>query len=352
MPSPVTAAKIKTDRLETHYLRAGPAGAPTVALIHGNVSSSAFFAETAAALADAGYHVIAPDLRGFGGSQARPVDATRGVRDFSDDLHALFAALELRGGLHLVGWSVGGSVVMQYAIDHAADVASLTLQNPGSPFGFGGTRGPAGALCHDDGAGSGGGTANPEFAAMLAAGERGDASPVAPRNVMRAFYFKPPFAPAPEREEAYVSSMLSTVVGDGNYPGPMTTSAHWPGVAPGPTGMNNAISPKHLNLAGFADIDPKPPVLWIRGADDQIVSDRSMFDFAVLGELGLVPGWPGADVFPAQPMVAQTRHVLDLYRARGGAYTEVVFEGVGHSPHVEVPARFLEALTGFLPGAR
>ena len=53
-------------------------------------------------------------------------------------------------------------------------------------------------------------------------------------------------------------------------------------------------------------LDMKPPVLWIRGADDQIVSDQSLFDVGTLGALGAIPGYPGSDVFPSQPMVSQT----------------------------------------------
>jgi hypothetical protein len=43
-------------------------------------------------------------------------------------------------------------------------------------------------------------------------------------------------------------------------------------------------------------------------------------------------------------MVSQTRDVLDAYRAAGGTVTEVVFEGVGHAPHLERPAQFRRAL--------
>jgi pimeloyl-ACP methyl ester carboxylesterase len=43
-------------------------------------------------------------------------------------------------------------------------------------------------------------------------------------------------------------------------------------------------------------------------------------------------------------MVAQTRAVLDRYAATGGAYREVVFPDVGHSPHVERPQEFVVAL--------
>jgi pimeloyl-ACP methyl ester carboxylesterase len=104
-------------------------------------------------------------------------------------------------------------------------------------------------------------------------------------------------------------------------------------------------------LKGFADIEPRPPVLWVRGDSDQIVSDASVFDLAVLGKQGLVPGWPGEEVFPPQPMIAQTRAVLDAYRARGGRVREEVMAGVGHLPHIEAPAAFMRLLGGFLAEA-
>lgn len=49
----------------------------------------------------------------------------------------------------------------------------------------------------------------------------------------------------------------------------------------------------------------------MRGTDDLILSDTGRYDFARLGELGLVPGWPGPEVYPLQPMAGQTRAVLD-----------------------------------------
>jgi hypothetical protein len=83
----------------------------------------------------------------------------------------------------------------------------------------------------------------------------------------------------------------------------------------------------------------------------QIVSDASLVDLGHLGALGVVPGWPGPGVFPAQPMVGQIRTVLDRYRAAGGRYTEQVLAGCGHSPHLEHPDEFLAALTSFLSRA-
>src|SRR5260370_11915880 len=135
----ITQHKIRTDRLKMAYLAAGTGKTPIV-LVHGNVSSSHFFQDFMLALAATGrYTGYATDMRGHGDSEVLPVDATRGVRDFSDDLASFVQALGLTS-FHLLGWSLGGNLVMQYAIDYPGFLRSLTLQAPGSPFGFGGTK--------------------------------------------------------------------------------------------------------------------------------------------------------------------------------------------------------------------
>jgi pimeloyl-ACP methyl ester carboxylesterase len=158
-PVAVRHADVPTSRLRTHVLTAGPGDAPVLVLVHGNVSSARFFAPTMSVLAEQ-YRCLAPDLRGFGLSAAAYVDARRGVRDFADDLHALLTESTLVPAgqpVHLLGWSLGGGVVLQYAIDHPGAVASIVLESPMSPYGFGGTRDLAGTPCWPDFAGSGGG---------------------------------------------------------------------------------------------------------------------------------------------------------------------------------------------------
>ena len=108
------------------------------------------------------------------------------------------------------------------------------------------------------------------------------------------------------------------------------------------------MAPLYCDLSAFAGITLRPDVLWIRGADDQIVSDASFLDFGTLGQLGYVPGWPGADVFPSQPMVSQMRAMLDRYTANGGHYDEVVVADSGHSPLIEKPDVFRSALFQFI----
>jgi pimeloyl-ACP methyl ester carboxylesterase len=245
---------------------------------------------------------------------------------------------------------MGGGIAMQYAIDHPEELVSVTLINPIPPYGIGGTKDAHGTQIWDDYAG-GGGRIVLEFVYRLQKGDRTAESLASPRNVMNLTYFRPPFRATPEREEVLISALLSTMVGVENYPGDRSPSKNWPYVAPSPGpayGIVNAISPRYCKLDSFATIDPKPNVLWIRGANDVLIAEPSRIDFAELGRLKLLPHWPGEDVYPPQPMITQTRAVLDSYQAQGGKYQEVVIDDCGHSPHTEKPERFRQVLFEFL----
>src|SRR5579862_4902398 len=135
----ISQHKARTKRLEMAYLVAGEGQTPIV-LVHGNCSSSHFFQDLMLALAEQqSYTIYAPDMRGYGDSETLPTDGTRGVRDYSDDLAALVEQLGLPA-FHLFGWSLGGNIAIQYALEHPELLRSLTLQATGSPFGFGGTK--------------------------------------------------------------------------------------------------------------------------------------------------------------------------------------------------------------------
>lgn len=341
--------KVVAGGLSQNVHAAGPVDGPPVLLIHGNCSSGAYWYPLFRHLPPT-LRVVAPDLRGYGGTEPAPVDATRGLRDFADDLTALLddPALFGRAGARpvVVGHSMGAGVAMQLAVDQPQRPSALLLEAPLSPYGFGGTRDLDGALIDPECAGTGGGTANPDFVQRLAIGDRGDDQPTSPRAVLRSAYVADPASLGAD-EELLLDTMLSTVVGEDNYPGTARATEGWPGVGPGQRGVLNAMSPFHFRLAdALVAMESKPPVAWVRGDADVIVSDTSLFDLGYLGSLGLVPGWPGAGAFPPQPMVSQTRAVLEQYAAAGGGYREIVYEGCGHSPHVERPADFAGVLTG------
>lgn len=79
-----------------------------------------------------------------------------------------------------------------------------------------------------------------------------------------------------------------------------------------------------------------------------IVADVSGSDINVAGARGLVPGWPGAAIAPAQPMVSQMRHVLQRYKDRGGHVRQVQVPDAGHACHLEQEDLFVRELRQFL----
>ena len=334
--------------ISLNVLVTGPADGTPVLLVHGNCSSADFWRPLLRRLPP-GLRVVAPDLRGYGRSATAPVDATRGLRDFADDVAAVLDALFPAGGaVTVVAHSMGCGVAMQLLVDRPSRVAALMLEAPVSPYGFGGTRDLEGTPTTSDFAGTGGGTANPDFVARLAAGDRNDDGPTSPLSVLRTAYVADPSSLGSD-EQLLLDTVLSTATGDDNYPGDSKPSSNWPGVGPGDRGVLNTMAPNHFNVAAeLVAVAAKPPIVWVRGDKDAIVSDTSFFDLAYLGSLGVVPGWPGESACPPQPMVGQTRAVLDRYAAAGGAYTEVVYEGCGHSPHVERPAEFAAELLKLL----
>lgn len=331
---------LTTDRLTTSYYRAGEGNSRKLLLLHGNVSSSVFYLPLFEALSG-DYDVVAPDLRCYGDSSALPVDAARGLRDWSDDLDEFVTALGW-DKFAFAGWSMGGGIAMQYAIDHGEKLTGVILIAPLSPFGFGGTKGETGELLEPAGLASGGGCVNAQLIEAVA-----NHTDEFLLTTLNSLYFKPPYRAEPQWEAIFIDGMAKTKVGDGMYPGDSALCQTWPSVVSGTKGTNNTMSPAYCDLSPIADLPKKPPILWVRGDGDMIVSDTSMCDFGFLGQLGLVPGWPGADALPPQPMIAQTRYVLDKYAAGGGQYRELVLPG-GHGVHLEQPEEFVAAVNELL----
>lgn len=343
----MTSVNVKTSRLQQHLLLAGEPDRPAIVFIHGNASSSVFWKEVATKLAS-DFFCLAPDLRGYGQTEDVLIDATQGFGDFIADLLALLDHYGIEK-CHVVGHSLGGGILWPLLAAEPHRFIKAMLVNPASPFGFGGTKDEKGTPCFPDYAGSGGGIVNPEFARLIAALDKSSDNPQAsPRVVMNSFYWKPPFVP--QWEEELLESVLSEKIGPERYPGDFVPSLNYPFVAPGKWGPINASSPKYLgeSVMQFIQNTNNIPILWIRGTDDLIVSDNSLFDFGTLGKLGYVPNYPGEDVYPSQPMLQQTRYVLEQRKGKGGDYEELVMADTGHTPFIEKPDTFVAHVRRFL----
>jgi pimeloyl-ACP methyl ester carboxylesterase len=343
----ITARTMTTGRLSTRVLFTGPDDGIPVLFIHGNFSSATWWEETMVALPPR-YRGIAPDQRGYGGADpAVKIDATRGMSDFVHDALALMDHLG-HERFHLVGNSLGGLVVWWMMADAPERLLTVTLAGPGSPFGFGGTKDAAGSPTTPDFAGSGGGLINPDLIKTLLDGDRNSISDFSPRGIMRRLVWSG--GQIPEREDALIDAMFRVHIGDRELPGDKEASPNWPYVRPGRWGATNAMSPKYVGnlVERILAAESKVHALWSYGAEDLAVSNTAASDPGTWGPTGRLPGFPGPDAYPPQPMMSQIRKMLDDYSAHGGSFEEVAIEGSGHVPFITHPDEFNETFHAHL----
>ncbi|MCA1801688.1 MAG: alpha/beta hydrolase [Rhodothermaceae bacterium] len=331
---------VQTGRLLHYTLFSGNNDDFPVIFLHGNISSSTFWEETMLGL-PVGFRGIAPDLRGFGLTDPRGlICADRGISDWVNDIRALTDALSIDRFI-LAGHSMGGFIAWGCLAAFPERIAGVVLIAPGSPFGFGGNHGESGILNQSDGAGSGAGMVNKGFAERIAKKDKGTSDPLtSPRSVMNRLFWANSFKPT--REDDFLNAVLSVHSGRHQYPGDTQKSTNWPGFAPGIWGPVNALSPLYNRDLARQVVDACMPyhILWVRGNDDQIVSDSSLSDAGNLGKTGIIPGWPGEKIFPSQPMISQTKKILEQLSASGAVVAEEVMIGCGHTPFIEQSVKF------------
>lgn len=124
----ITEKTISIDGREVHYLEAGRSEAPPMILLQGNVGDAIFHWQKMMPELAIDYHVVAPDLPGFGDSE--PLSRTT-FEALVNWLDAFVSALELETAT-VVGTSVGGLIARLFAAQHPQKVSTLVLVNGGS----------------------------------------------------------------------------------------------------------------------------------------------------------------------------------------------------------------------------
>ncbi len=128
----VQLKKVLLENGETFAYRERVGGHIPLVLIHGNMTSSKHWDVVLDKL-DESYKVYAVDMRGFGESSYH--GEVGGIKDLSDDLKDWVEELGLRD-FSMMGWSTGGAVAMQFAIDYPEHCKNLILLASASTRGY------------------------------------------------------------------------------------------------------------------------------------------------------------------------------------------------------------------------
>jgi pimeloyl-ACP methyl ester carboxylesterase len=113
------------------FVHEGAGGYPLL-LIHGYPETKRIWWRNVAALAAAGFEVVAPDLRGHGDSDLAP-DGFYDVAAFSIDLHALMHDVLGHERYGVVGGDVGGVVLYDHSLRYPAAVERQCIFNTLAP---------------------------------------------------------------------------------------------------------------------------------------------------------------------------------------------------------------------------
>jgi pimeloyl-ACP methyl ester carboxylesterase len=111
-------------RLKLHYVDWGNESKPLLVLVHGTLDHCRNWDWVARALRDR-YHIVAPDLRGHGDS-GWSIGGEYSMLGYVTDLANLLHQIN-RFPVTLVGHSLGGGIVLQYAGIYPENVAKLVV---------------------------------------------------------------------------------------------------------------------------------------------------------------------------------------------------------------------------------
>jgi AhpD family alkylhydroperoxidase len=123
-----TPRTITIDGTKIFYREAGNPAAPTLLLLHGFPTSSHQFRHLIPALADK-YHVIAPDLPGFGFSDAPPRETFAYTFDHLAEIIAKFTDTLQLTRYALYGFDYGAPVGFRLALRNPERIAAIITQN-------------------------------------------------------------------------------------------------------------------------------------------------------------------------------------------------------------------------------
>lgn len=131
----VAIRQVRAGDVELEIAEVGVGGRPLL-MVHGFTGAKEDFGDWWERLAERGWHVVAPDLRGHGASDHPPRTEDYALGLFETDLLALVDDLGWDRFV-LLGHSMGGMIGQAFAIDHPVRIDGLVLMDTvaGPPSG-------------------------------------------------------------------------------------------------------------------------------------------------------------------------------------------------------------------------
>jgi pimeloyl-ACP methyl ester carboxylesterase len=132
----LTARTFSSPRHTTHYWEAGPAAGPLMIFLHGWPEIGLMWRAQVEAFASEGWHCVAPDMRGYGGSSAPTASEAYTVNEIVDDMVELHDHLGAPPAVW-VGHDLGSPVAGALAAHHAKRSRGVVFTSvPYSPESF------------------------------------------------------------------------------------------------------------------------------------------------------------------------------------------------------------------------
>ncbi|SEO41553.1 Pimeloyl-ACP methyl ester carboxylesterase [Halorientalis persicus] len=123
------------DDVRLHYVAAGPEDGDLVVLLHGFPEFWYSWRYQLPALAEAGYRVVAPDLRGYNRSEKPHGVDSYAIENLVGDVIGLIR-VQGRETAHLVGHDWGGAIAWAVGMGRPDALDSLTVMNAPHPAAF------------------------------------------------------------------------------------------------------------------------------------------------------------------------------------------------------------------------
>ncbi|MEE6136622.1 alpha/beta hydrolase [Mycobacterium sp. 050128] len=128
-----TERLVETNGVRLRVVEAGERGAPVVVLAHGFPELAYSWRHQIPVLAEAGYHVLAPDQRGYGGSSRPDAIEAYNIRELTTDIVGLLDDVGAERAVW-VGHDWGAPVVWHAPLLHPDRVAAVAaLSVPATP---------------------------------------------------------------------------------------------------------------------------------------------------------------------------------------------------------------------------